>query len=145
MWKMLVTTARSAHCQRCTSCSRQYCTEDYTQRSTRNKRKIRLASESPNQNVDSNDRLHEGFRLFSHNIIWKALKACDIKHDYISLLKKIYKDQKASVQTDEESNIFEIRKGNKQGDPLSSLLFNTVLQYSLEDDIQRWQKKKRSG
>ena len=41
------------------------------------------------------------------------------------------------MQTDEESNIFEIRKGTKQGDPL----FNTVLQYSLKDDIQRWQKK----
>ena len=50
-----------------------------------------------------------------------------------------------SVQTDEESDIFEIRKGTKQGDPLSSLLFNTVLQYSLKDDIQRWQKKKGMG
>ena len=71
----------------------------------------------------------------THKSIWKALKACDIKHDYISLLKKIYRDQKASVQTDEESNIFEIRKGTKQGHPLSSLLFNMVLQYSLKDDI----------
>ena len=43
------------------------------------------------------------------------------------------------------SNIFEIRKGTKQGDPLSSLLFNTVLQYSLKDDIQRWQKIKGTG
>ena len=25
---------------------------------------------------------------------------------------------------------------------MSSLLFNTVLQYSLKDEIQRWQKKK---
>ena len=77
----------------------------------------------------------KAFDSVTHKSIWKALKACDIKHDYISLLKKIYRDQKASVQTDEESNIFEIRKGTKQGDPLSSLLFNTVLQYSLKDDI----------
>ena len=54
---------------------------------------------------------------------------------------KIYKDQKASVQTGVESNMFEIKKGTKQGDPLSSLLFNTVLQRALEDDIPRWQKK----
>ena len=59
--------------------------------------------------------------------------------------KDIQKDQKASVQTDEESNIFDIQKGSKQGDPLSSLLFNTVLQYSLKDEIQRWQKKKGMG
>ena len=57
----------------------------------------------------------------------------------------MYRDQEASVQTDEESNISEIRKGTKQGDPLSSLLFNTVLQCSLKDDIQRWQKKKGMG
>ena len=81
----------------------------------------------------------------THKSIWKALKACHIKHDYISLLKKMYRDQKASVQTDEESNIFEIREGTKQGDPLSSLLLNTVLQYSLMDDIQRWRNKKVMG
>ena len=52
---------------------------------------------------------------------------------------------KGFSQTDEESNIFEIQKGSKQGDPLSSLLFNTVLQYSLKDEIQRWQKKKGMG
>ena len=69
----------------------------------------------------------------------------DADHDYISLLRKTYKDHKASVQTDEESNIFDIQKGTKQGDPLSSLLFNTVLQYSLKDEIQRWQKKKGMG
>ena len=62
-----------------------------------------------------------------------ALKSCNIDHDYIRLLKKIFRDQKASVQTD------------KQGDPLSSLLFSTVLQYSLKDEIQRWQKKKGMG
>ena len=84
----------------------------------------------------------KAFDSITHKSIWKALTACD---DYISLLKKIYRDQKASVQTDEESNIFDIRKGTKQGDPLSSLLFNTVLQYSLKDEIQRWQKKKGMG
>ena len=42
---MWVTTARFAHCPRCTNCSRQFCTEDYTQCLTRNKQKIRRASE----------------------------------------------------------------------------------------------------
>ena len=60
-------------------------------------------------------------------------------------LEKIYKDQKASVQTDEESEIFDIQKGSKQGDPMSSLLFNTVLQYALKNVIQRWQRKKVMG
>ena len=90
---------------------------------------------SGNQNVDSDGGLH----------IWEALKSCNVDHEYVSLLRKIYRDQKASVQTDEESEIFDIQIGSKQGDPMSSLLFNTVLQYSLKDVIQRWQKKKGMG
>ena len=39
--------------------------------------------------------------------------------------------------------MFEIKKGTK--DPLSSLLFNTVLQNSLKEVTQRWQKKKGMG
>ena len=62
-----------------------------------------------------------------------------------AFLKKNYRGQKASVQTDVKSNVFEIQKGTKQGDPLSSLLFNAVLQNSLKDDIQRWQRKKGLG
>ena len=85
----------------------------------------------------------KAFDSITHKSIWDALKYCNIEHGYISLLKKIYRDQKATVQTDEESNIFEIRRGTRQGDPLSSLLFNTVLQYSLKDDILRWLKKKK--
>ena len=85
------------------------------------------------------------FDSISHKSLWEALKSCNVDHEYVSLLRKIYRDQKASVQTDEESEIFDIQKGSKQGDPMSSLLFNTVLQYSLKDEIQRWQKKKGMG
>ena len=47
--------------------------------------------------------------------------------------------------TDEESDMFEIKKGTKQGDLLSSFLLNIVLQVALKDDFPRWQKKKRNG
>ena len=69
----------------------------------------------------------KAFDSISHNSIWEALLSCNVDHGYVCLLRKIYKDQKASVQTDEESETFDIQKGSKQGDPMSSLLFNTVL------------------
>ena len=87
----------------------------------------------------------KAFDSITHKSTWKALNSCGINHVYISLLMKIYKDQKASVQTDVESNMFEIKKGTKQGDPLSSLLFNAVLQNSLKEVTQLWQQKKGMG
>ena len=87
----------------------------------------------------------KAFDSITHKSIWCAPKSCNIEHDYIRLLQKLCRDQKATVLTDEESDMCEIKKGTKQGDPLSSLLFNTVLQKALEKEIPRWQKKKGMG
>ena len=52
----------------------------------------------------------KAFGSISHNSIWEALKSCNVDHEYVSLLRKIYRDQKASVQTDEENESFDIQK-----------------------------------
>ena len=91
------------------------------------------------------NRLHEDIRFHHPQINLGRLKSCNIEHGYIQFLKKLFRDQKATVLTDEESDMFEIKKGTKLGDPLSSLLFNTVLQKALGKDIPRWQKKKGMG
>ena len=55
----------------------------------------------------------KAFDSSKHKSIWKALKSYGIEHDCISLLKKISRDQKASVLTDEESNMFKIKERNQ--------------------------------
>ena len=82
------------------------------------------------------------FDSISHNSMWEALKSCNVDHEHVSLLRKIYRDQKASVQTDEESNIFDIKKGSKQGDPMSSLLSAAIL---FEGRNTTLAKEKRNG
>ena len=120
---MLVTTARSAHCLRCTKCSRQYCTEDCVHDSIKNKRKTRAGFRSSYQTTDQlatsrmiEQKCHEwgikmwtgtidltkAFDSITHKSIWKALESCGIDHDYISFLKKVYRDQKASVSRREQ-------------------------------------------
>ena len=56
-------------------------------------------------------------------------------------MQRLHADQKATVLTDKESDMFAIKRGTKQGNPLSTLLFNTVLQAALEDDMARWREK----
>ena len=59
----------------------------------------------------------------------------------VSTPKRLYADQQATAMTDTESDAFKIERVTKQGDPLSSVLFNTVLQAASEDDLKIWREK----
>ena len=83
----------------------------------------------------------KAFDSISHKSLSNALEQCGIESQYVSLLRRLYERQKGSVLTDNESDVFEIKKGTKQGDPLSSILINTVLQVALRDDLITWQQK----
>ena len=50
------------------------------------------------------------FDSITHKSIWNVLKSCNIEHDYIRLLKKLYREQKVTVLTDEESDMFETKR-----------------------------------
>ena len=82
----------------------------------------------------------KAFDRIKHQSLWNALKHIGIDQTYVDVVKKLHTDQKATVLTDKEYDEFEIKRGTKQGDPLSSLLRNTVVQYALEGDLKRWQR-----
>ena len=79
----------------------------------------------------------KAFDSTSHQSLWKALEKCGIESHCICFLRRLYAEQKGSVSTDKESDMFEMKRRTKQGDLLSSLLFNTVLQVALKDDAER--------
>ena len=83
------------------------------------------------------------FDRTKHSALWNSLQFYGVKPAYVRLLQRLYSQQEGTVLTDKESDPFPIKRGTKQGDPLSSLLFNTVLQYSLENDLKQWQEKRK--
>ena len=83
----------------------------------------------------------KAFDSIQRDAIWSSLRNHSISEQYICLLKKLYADQRATVLTDVESDEFKIARGTKQGDLLSSLLCNSVLQSAMVKDIGTWNEK----
>ena len=80
----------------------------------------------------------EAFDTIHHNKLWQALTHQNIPLPYIRLLQSLYREQSATVKTDTHSRRFYIQRGVKQCDPLSSLLFNAVLEDIFKTLKQRW-------
>ena len=84
----------------------------------------------------------KAFDSVTHRGIWDALEQQGVDKGYIDLLRHLYTGQTASVRTDRTSAPFTIQRGTKQGDPLSSLLFNSVSEYVVGRLKQRWSRAK---
>ena len=68
----------------------------------------------------------KAFDTVSHSSLWAALSEQGVETNYVHLLTRLYTDQTGVVKTDVLSKVFDIQRGTKQGDPLSSLLFNAL-------------------
>ena len=75
----------------------------------------------------------KAFDSISHNSIWKVLEICGIEQHYISLLRRLFTDQQATVLTDKESDKIRDQEEDK------------ALQVALKSDLTRLQKKKETG
>ena len=48
------------------------------------------------------------------------------------MLQRLYEGQEAKVKTDASSNWFMIQRGTKQGDPISAIIFNAVVEHFMK-------------
>ena len=78
------------------------------------------------------------FNTIHHDAIWRDLSKNTICKPHVSLLKKFVSDQCTTVLTDIGDPESE---GIKQGGTLSSLLFNSVLEFATEDKLKTWREK----
>ena len=72
--------------------------------------------------------LTKAFDRIEHPLLFNALDEQGVPAEYARLLSDIYHNQRGSVNG---SGLFEITRGVKQGDVLSSLLFNCGLEHAV--------------
>eukprot|EP00959_Pyramimonas_sp_CCMP1952_P453472 9468295-Pyramimonas_sp.AAC.1 len=76
---------------------------------------------------------NKAFDSISHMSMWDALLQQGTPLACVRVLADLYCGQTASVQTDKCSKTSNAERGTKQGDPLSSLLFNSTTEYIMRN------------
>lgn len=70
----------------------------------------------------------KAFDSLVHSAIWRALAKQGVNEKYIQLIQNIYSKCCAKIKLEKEGKEFPIRRGVRQGDPLSPKIFCAVLE-----------------
>ena len=71
----------------------------------------------------------QSLRHDDHRILMEALRSRHLPEEYVALLSLLYSNQKASVN---HSSEFPVQQGVKQGDTLSAIFFNCILDMAFD-------------
>lgn len=81
----------------------------------------------------------KAFDSLNYREIWQSLRQQGVEERYIALLYNIYSNNSAKVKLEREGREFPIRKGVRQGDPISPKIFSAVLESIFRN--LKWDKR----
>ena len=70
----------------------------------------------------------KAFDTVSHMSLLEAMAEQQVGGEYVELFFRLYSDQRGQVKGSVCSKKFAIQRGTKQGDPISPVLFNAILE-----------------
>ena len=82
----------------------------------------------------------KAFDSVEHFALWEALAEQGVDGQYIKLTAILYDGQVGKIRGPPSSKAFYIRRGTKQGDPMSPKIFNVVLEDVFRKIQPRWQQ-----
>lgn len=71
----------------------------------------------------------KAFDTISHSSIWDSLKEQGVDDRYINTIKSIYRNNTSRVKLETIGPYFPVRRGVRQGNPLSPKIFVAILEY----------------
>ena len=81
----------------------------------------------------------KAFDSLNHEFMFQSLINQSVPLLYVKLITRMYENIQARISTDIEGEYFKIKKGVRQGDPQSPILFNVALEETFRS--LKWAKK----
>ena len=79
----------------------------------------------------------------SKQYFWNSLEAANVESEYLTLIQNIFANKVSQIKLDRLGREFQIKKEIKQGDPLSTDLFNSAIRKIMQ--TLNWEEKEELG